>query len=128
MPGQTRAVVSVLLVLPCLTALGADPDSLLGTRPLTLQGDLSAQMVAGIDRFLDAVTERSVKERQKFWQRSFSSVEAYEKSGQTNRESLRRIIGAVDQRAPAGFTESTNGVGNPIAIAETDSFTMQAVL
>ena len=55
-------------------------QTLPNTQPLTLTGDLSAQMVAGIDWFLMQELDRSVGERQRFWQRDFSSVEAYERS------------------------------------------------
>ena len=71
---------------------------LAGTQPLTLTGDLSAQMVAGIDAFLMRETEQSVAKRAQFWKRDYSSSEAYDKSVQPNREDLRRIIGAVDER------------------------------
>src|SRR6266704_3278393 len=69
-----------------------------GTQPLTLQGDLSAQMVAGIDTFLSREIEHSIAGRQKFWKRDFSSAAAYEKSVAVNRERLRKIIGATDAR------------------------------
>src|SRR5690606_12083836 len=42
-------------------------SSLPGTAPLTLSGDLSAQMVEGIDRFLSAQTESHASDRPKFW-------------------------------------------------------------
>src|SRR5262245_9523252 len=85
-------VIDRFLFLLALVALvaplhGATDATLLpGCKPLTLEGDLSAQMVAGIDRFLMREIERSVQERRKLWQRDFSSVEAYEKSVQPNRE------------------------------------------
>jgi len=74
------------------------------TQPLTLQGDLSAQMVAGIDKFLMRGIELSTEERATLWKRDFSSREAYETSVASNRELFRRFIGAVDGRlAPTGL-------------------------
>jgi len=46
-----------------LVSPAQDAAPLTGSKPLTLQGDLSAQMVAGISRFLDREIERSVTER-----------------------------------------------------------------
>jgi dienelactone hydrolase len=109
----------------CVASLAqqALPD----TQPLTLQGDLSAQMVAGIDRFLTRETERSISERPQWWQRDFSSVDAYDKSVQPNRERLRRIIGAADKRLPLTALEIISGTASPAKIAETDCFTARVV-
>jgi hypothetical protein len=72
-----------------------------GTQPLTLPGDLSTQMVAGIDRFLTRETAHSIGERQQHWQRDFASAEVYDTSVQPNRERLRKIH-RRGGRAPAG--------------------------
>ena len=76
-PAQMRVDCSGLIPLWACCA-GLAQETLPDTQPLTLQGDLSAQMVAGIDRFLTRETEQSIGERQKFWQRDFSSAEAYD--------------------------------------------------
>src|SRR2546426_6602582 len=82
-------------------AVGAQTTDILpGTQPLTWEGDLSARMVLGIDKFLMAEIDRSVVERQKLWERDFSSRAAYEKSVQPNRERFQKCIGAVDPRLP----------------------------
>lgn len=70
------------------------------TSPLTNSGDLSAQMVAGIDRWLMRETASAATNRARFWKRDFSSRAAYEKSVARNRETLRKIIGAVDGSEP----------------------------
>src|SRR5262252_6388502 len=92
------------LIASCLVLLGSgraargqDAATVPGTKPLTLQGDLSAQMVAGIDKFLLREIELCAGERQKFWHRDFSSAAAYDNSVEQNREHLRKIIGAVDE-------------------------------
>src|SRR5262249_8603331 len=51
-----------------------------GTQPLPLEGDLSAQMVAGIDRFLLRQTAASISNRPSYWHRDFSSAAAYDNS------------------------------------------------
>ena len=102
-------------------------STLPGTEPITLSGDLSAQMVAGIDRALGNLTERSVESRVRYWQRDFSSREAYEQSIAPNRERLRRMLGVVDTRP---LVKALAFVGSTISsaqVAATDTFTAYAV-
>ena len=81
--------------------LAADPPAQLpGTQPLTMEGDIAAQMVEGVDRFLLRELELSIGRREKFWKRDFSSPEAYNKSIEPNRQRLAKILGVVDQRVP----------------------------
>ena len=97
-PAMLSIKLAILaLLLGSLAAL-AQPEQLPNTQPLTLEGDLSAQMVEGIDRFLMREIENSVVSRPQFWHRDFSSPDAYEKSTQPNRERFRKMIGAVDER------------------------------
>ena len=77
---------------------GADAPPLPGTAPLTLQGDLAAQMVAGIDRFLGRQLQAVVDRRSGRWQRDFASHEAHDTSVAARRQRLRKIIGLVDRR------------------------------
>ncbi|MBM3888236.1 MAG: hypothetical protein FJ388_03825, partial [Verrucomicrobia bacterium] len=84
--------VSLLLISRAL----AEP--LPGTQLLTGTNDLSMDMVAGIDRFLDRELAASVERRAAKWKRDFSSPEAYAKSVEPNRERFKKIIGVVDER------------------------------
>src|SRR5258705_6749855 len=120
-----RLTARLLLLAATFVAQAEAPLFLPGTQTLTLQGDLSSQMVAGIDKFLTLEAQRSVVERQKLWKRDFSSAPGYDKSVQPNRERLRGIIGAIDARAP--MTGLVNSNGNPAKVAETDLFTIYAV-
>lgn len=70
------------------------------TRPLTLDGDFSAQMVAGIDRFLMRETTAATKQRSGYWKRDYRTVKTYTASIQKNRARFRTIIGAVNKRSP----------------------------
>jgi hypothetical protein len=65
-----------------------------------MEGDLAAQMVAGIDKFLLREIELSVGRREQHWKRDFSSPEAYNKSIEPNRQRLAKILGVVDERVP----------------------------
>ena len=94
----------LLLMALCLLACGKAPGAASeislfpGARPLTAEGDLSARMVAGIDRFLLRQTEGAVPQRAASWTRDFSSPQAYLASVETNRVHLRALLGLVDAR------------------------------
>ncbi len=61
---------------------GGDTTALPGTAPLTARGDLAAQMVGGINRYLDRETAAVLERR----------------PAEPNRDDLRKMIGAVDPR------------------------------
>lgn len=121
--------ISTLLLL--LAGSGVTPaqdsSALPGTKVLTSQGNPSAPMVAGIDKFLAREIERSVARREAFWKRDFSSAENYDKSVTPNRERLRAITGEVDARLPVTTLEFVSGTDSPAKITETESFTVYAV-
>ncbi len=68
------------------------------TTPLEMQGDLAAQMVEGIGRFLDRAISESVAGRSRYWNADFASHESYVKSIEANRQRFLRYIGARDTR------------------------------
>jgi dienelactone hydrolase len=100
---------------------------LAGTQPLTMQGDLSVQMVSGIDRFLMRETDQSITNRVRSWQRDFSSAAAYTNSIEPNRLRFRQRIGAVDNRLPVTDLEYVSSIESPARITEGASFTVDAV-
>lgn len=124
---QHTCLTACFLFASFLAAAAAQDATLPGTKPLELQGDFSAQMVAGIDKFLLREIERAAVKRTNFWKRDFSSREAYEKSVAPNRERLRRLIGAVDERVAVNALELVGSTANPAKVAETDRFTAHAV-
>jgi dienelactone hydrolase len=120
-------------------------EPLAGTEPLTMEGDLAAQMVAGIDKFLLRELDLSVERRAKHWKRDFSSPEAYNKSIEPNRQRLAKILGVVDPRMPfdapelVGTTKLTRSVsegaaparsasqGHPLAVGKGENYEIFAV-
>lgn len=105
-----------------------DPPLILpGTQKLELQGDLSAQMIEGIDRFLMEATRDSVFSRSAFWNRDFSSPMAYEESVKSNRKEFRRIIGAVDERQPVTALEYRSNTLRSSILWENKQYTIHAV-
>jgi len=72
MPTRKHQQLLLPLILVLLASLSASARQLPGTIPLTLEGDLSAQMVMGIDRFLMRELEASIALRAKRWKLDFS--------------------------------------------------------
>ena len=83
-----------IVLLATLQTQAAD-SKLAGTAPLTTQGDLSAQMIGGIDRFLMRQIEESINSRNTLWRRDFSSASAYDRSVETNRQRFATWIGTA---------------------------------
>jgi dienelactone hydrolase len=123
----TRPVMLAGLIWCTATTVAQDVTPLSGTKPLTMTGDLSAQMVEGIDRFLLREIGKSIAGRAQYWQRARSSPEAYTQSVEPNRQRLRAIIGAVDKRLPMTGLELVGTTSQPAKVAETDRFTVFAV-
>ena len=88
---QLWAAVVVWLAFATATAAAEDVSPLPGTAPLTIAGDIASEMVDGIDRFLLRETARAPQRRAKYWQRDFSSADAYQKSIEPNRRRLAFI-------------------------------------
>jgi dienelactone hydrolase len=102
-----RTCLGALALLAVVTPLAAQ-ETLPGTKPLTMKGDLAAQMVAGIDAYLMKALDASVAQRQKAWQPDTSSPEAYRKWLAPKRAKLRKILGMIDQRVPLTDLEYVN--------------------
>jgi dienelactone hydrolase len=119
-----RFIVPMLLLLAAVPARAAEP--LPGTKPLTAEGDLAAQMVAGIDKYLMRELAASVEKRKQYWKPDFSSPEAYARSVQPNRERLKKILGVIDPHVPVEmqYVASTD---QPALVAETDAYKVHAV-
>ena len=90
------------------------------TKELTLEGDLSSQLVSGVDVFLLRQLEESIARRETHWDRNFSSAQAYTHSIEKNRQRLAHLAGVRDSRIDfddlevIGFTSRSALVGkNP---------------
>ncbi|HEY8503044.1 MAG TPA: hypothetical protein VIL46_00580, partial [Gemmataceae bacterium] len=119
-------LLCVLLLLCALCGETFADERLPGTEPLTREGDIAAQMVEGIDRYLMRELAASVGKREQFWKPDFSSPEAYRKSVEPNRERLKKIIGVMDERLPPRM-EYVGGPDHPALVAETDRYKVYAV-
>lgn len=89
-----------------------------GTTKLSKEGDLADQLVQGVDRFLLRELAESVKARDAFWKRDFTSAEAYNQSVEKNRQRLAFILGIRDSRVPFAEPELVSTLHNPAKLAE----------
>src|SRR6266545_4201641 len=112
-----RGILGLIAALCFVPSLAAQ-QPLPGTKPLTMQGDLAAQMVAGIDKYLTRGLAASVAKRAAHWKQDFSSPEAYAKSVRPNRERLKKMLGVVDQRLPVKELEYVASSTEPALFME----------
>ena len=126
-PRFASGIVAGFIGFSAWSCAGEPLDALPGAEPLIGDGDLSAKMVDGIDRFLMSETDRSVAERTKLWHRDFSTREAYETSVGPNRRHLQAIIGAVDPRTRVRALDYVGSTDTSPVVAETASYRVYAV-
>ncbi len=117
-----KLLLAYLTVLPSLVVAQLPNTELLAPR-----ADFSADMVAGIDRYLLREIDTAKGKRASRWQRDTTSPEAYAKSIAQNREHLREAIGAIDTRVPCTALEFVGDTDNPSLLAETARVTVHRV-
>ncbi len=98
-----------------------------GTTPLTLEGDLAAQMVAALDRYVTGAVARSPETREASWNRDYSSHPAYVQSVEPNRERLRKQIGCLDARLPIEELSYIASTRTAAQVAEGENHTVSRV-
>ena len=121
------ARLAVLCIVFLASQVDSYPQALDQTAPLEIHGDLAAQMVEGIHHYLDRATDAIAGSREKFWTRDYRSAERYNQSVAPNREHLRRIIGAVDQRLLAFDIRLAAASPDAVAIGSGARFKIYAV-
>ncbi|MHC4878847.1 MAG: alpha/beta hydrolase family protein, partial [Planctomycetota bacterium] len=107
-------------------------DPLPDTKVLTETQPLDEVMVDGIDRFCLREIRAARQNRERHWNRDFSSAEAYAKSIAPNRERFREYIGAVDPRvtttSPNTFSfETLDSIERSSVVARSNDVTVHAV-
>jgi len=118
-------LLPVSLMSLLVASVGAEP--LPETRPLTRDGDLAAQMVAGIDQYLMRELAASAEKRKAYWKLDFSSKDAYLQSLQPHRKRLKRLLGMVGERISPVEMEYVGTATQPSLVAETDAYKVHAV-
>jgi dienelactone hydrolase len=93
-----------------------------GTEALTTQGDLAAQMVDGLHRYLIQQTNASVEARASRWKRDYASHATYVASVELNRKRFRQIIGLIDERVPYSAPNLNVTLGSTSVVAPGAGF------
>jgi len=131
MPARRILLTALTVVVLALTPVfGAEKEygpPLPGTRPLTMEGDIASQLVAGVDKFLLREIDKSVERRAKHWKRDFSSAEAYNKSIEPNRKRLAHILGVRDPRVPFDAPELVGTTAQPALVGKGENYDIFAV-
>ncbi len=98
-----------------------------GTAPLTMEGDLAAQMVEALDGYVTDAVARSPEKREILWSRDYSSHEAYTKSVEPNRERFKKQIGCLDERLPIEALNYVATTSTAAQVVESDDYTVSRV-
>lgn len=118
-------MLAALCLVVCTTGIAAEP--LPGTAPLTIQGDITSELVDGADRFLLRELEQALARRAAFWKRDFSSPQKYVASVEKNRQRLAHILGVRDARVPAGGLELVATTTRSACLGQGPGFKVLAV-
>jgi len=112
---------------PATLSSKTEPDILIGTEPLTIQGDIASNLVAGVDRFLLRELDRSQAMRERHWARDYSSPEAYRASVATNRARLAHILGVRDPRVHFQSPELIATLSEPALLCRARGYDVFAI-
>jgi len=122
-----------VVALACIAALHLPPlsaesnETLPGTKLLAWEEeDLSTRMMDGAHTFVERKIAESITKREQYWHRDFASPDAYTNSVEPNRQRLREIIGAVDERLPSTL-EQFGDDANPALVAEGGNYSAYQV-
>ena len=97
-------------------------DPFPSTQPLTLEGDLAAQMVDGIDKFLLKEWDKTSVERFKFWKELVADEERVKKEFPELRKQLAKMLGAHELRVDP----KRNPLWGELLLVSTDKFAVSS--
>ncbi len=122
---KKRTLLPLVTLFFCVLQSTGQPK--LDTKPLTLEGDIASHLVAGVDQFLLDELAASVAKRPAYWDRDFSSHEAYVKSVEPNRKRLAHILGLRDARTAFDGLQLNGTTATSSLVGQTDRITIHAV-
>ena len=122
---KKRTLLPLVTLFFCVLQSTGQPK--LDTKPLTLEGDIASHLVAGVDQFLLDELAASVAKRPAYWDRDFSSHEAYVKSVEPNRKRLAHILGLRDARTAFDGLQLDGTTATSSLVGQTDRITIHAV-
>lgn len=100
---------------------------LVGTQPLVMTGDIAAQMVEGVDRFLLRQLDEAPAARLTRWKTDPSSATAYNQSLLANRKRLAHLLGMRDARVAFDDPELITTTSRPSLIGRAPGFAVHRV-
>jgi hypothetical protein len=115
---HAAALPCVLAFVAAFSANAAEPETLPDTKPLTMEGDIAAQLVDGVDRFLLRKLADSVDKRKRHFSGDPFSPEAYAASLEPNRKRLKHILGIRDERVPFDGLELISTTEQPALVGQ----------
>jgi dienelactone hydrolase len=118
--------LAIIIVIPGVICSYAQSQVKFPYSPLEEEGDLSALMLEGIDRFLMNENEKILQARKDMWNLDFSSAEAFSRSVSEKRKLLAVRTGVADPRLPVMMEVLTDENLNQYHI-ESDRFIISAV-
>ena len=122
---KKRTLLPLFTLFFCVLQSTGQPK--LDTKPLTLEGDIASHLVAGVDQFLLDELAASMAKRPAYWDRDFSSHEAYVKSVEPNRKRLAHILGLRDSRTAFAGLQLDGTTATSSLVGQTDRITIHAV-
>ena len=125
--GLGCAFVLTLAGVDRAAAAEMDLARLPGAAPLTLEGDIASNLVAGVDRFLLRQTEVSLEQRATRWHRDFTSADRYTASIATNRQQLAHLLGVRDPRKTPPELRILHRLGEPLSVAREERYDLFSV-
>jgi dienelactone hydrolase len=119
------ALLSALFLAAPLFAEDAQP--LPGTQPLTMEGDIAAQLVEGVDKFLLKKIRTSAAARDQSWPTKFTSDQERVDFFTAKRKRLAKLLGAHDEGVKFDAPEFVGTTARPALIHESDSYKVYTV-
>lgn len=98
-----------------------------GTQPLTWQGDLAEQLVAGVDRFLLRKLDASAAARERLWPATYETDDARAQAFAAKRARLARLLGVREARVKFAAPELLATTAQSALVAEAESYRVFAV-
>lgn len=98
-----------------------------GTLPLTEEGDLASEMVAGIDRFLLRELEAAAVKRKETWQPDVSTLTAFKQWLQPQRARLSRCLGMRESRVAYESPELVASLSDGGLVATAENYSVFAI-
>ncbi len=98
-----------------------------GTAALTREGDVAAQMIAGIHRYLDRELDAADREAETALRSLGDSGASLESRVDDKRQEFARNVGVIDERKPVSALEFVCSTRDPFRVAATRAYDVHAI-